>query len=83
MQDNGTALQQKCHQLVVYKVDHKKYNKDNYACYLNLPSRMFELSANSKPSAPGLSLLLKDNLVIETNLCSTKLTQDGMSALIE
>lgn len=77
MQDNGTALQQKCHQLVVYKVDHKKYNKENYACYLTLPSRTCDLTTNSKPSAPGLSLLPKDFVVIETNLCSTKLTQDG------
>lgn len=77
MIDNGTALQQKCHQLIVYKIDHKKYNKDNQLSYLGLPSRTFELSTNSKPSAQGLSLLPKDSFVIETNLCSTKLTQDG------
>lgn len=77
MQDNGTTLQHKCHQLIVYKIDHKKYDKDTQLCYLNLPSRLFELAANPKPSAAGLSVSAKDSFVIESNLCSTKLTQDG------
>lgn len=79
MQDNGTTLQHKCHQLVVYKIDHKKYDKDTQSCYLTLPSRTFELSANAKPSAGGLSIAPKDSFTILTNLCSTKLTQDGKS----
>lgn len=82
MQDNGTTLQHKSHQLVVYKIDHKKYDSENIACYLNLPSRHFELVTNPKPSANGLSLNAKDSFLIETNLCSTKLTQDGKWPLL-
>lgn len=77
MQDNGTTLQHKCHQLIVYKIDHKKYDKDTQLCYLSLPSRTFEIPSNTKPSAAGLTMSSKDLFVIETNLCSTKLTQDG------
>lgn len=78
MQDNGTTLQHKCHQLIVYKIDHKKYDKDTQLCYLELPSRSFELSTNAKPSAGGLTISPKDSFTVESNLCSTKLTQDGM-----
>lgn len=77
MQDNGTTLQHKCHQLVVYKIDHKKYDKETQLCYLELPSRSFELSSNAKPSSGGLTISPKDSFTVETNLCSTKLTQDG------
>lgn len=77
MQDNGTTLQHECHQLVVYKIDHKKYDKDDQSCYLSLPSRTFELSTNTKVTAGGLSISPKDSFTILTNLCSTKLTQDG------
>lgn len=82
MQDNGTTLQHKCHQLIVYKIDHKKYDKDTQSCYLDLPSRTFELAANLKPSAGGLSFSSKDSFNILTNLCSTKLTQDGKYGLV-
>lgn len=77
MQDNGTTLQHKSHKLVVYKIDHKKYDKETQACYLELPSQTFEVAPNSKPSAGGLIWSSKDIFVVETNLCSTKLTQDG------
>lgn len=77
MQDNGTTLQHKCHQLIVYKIDHKKYDKDDQTNYLSLPSRTTELSVNSKPSTGGLTISPKDYFTILTNLCSTKLTQDG------
>lgn len=77
MQDNGTTLQHKDHQLIVYKIDHKKYDKDTQSCYLNLPSQSFELATNPKPSAGGLTISPKDSFTILTNLCSTKLTQDG------
>lgn len=77
MQDNGTTLQHKCHQLVVYKIDHKKYDKETQLAYLELPSRTFELSNNAKPSGGGLSIAPKDSFTVESNLCSTKLTQDG------
>lgn len=77
MQDNGTTLQHDCHCLIVYKIDQKKFDKDTQLNYLTLPSRIFELGKNPKPSAAGLSLSSKDSFTIETNLCSTKLTQDG------
>ncbi|KAJ6638701.1 Dedicator of cytokinesis protein 1 [Pseudolycoriella hygida] len=76
MQDNGTTLQHDSHNLVVYKIDQKKFDKDAQFNYLTLPSRTFELTKASKPSAPGLSLSLKDSFVIRTNVCSTKLTKD-------
>lgn len=83
MQDNGTTLQHKCHQLIVYKIDHRKYDKDTQSCYLNLPSRTTEiLVSNTKPSSGGLTISPKDSFTIETNLCSTKLTQDGKLKLI-
>lgn len=75
-QDNGTTLSQDKHSLVVYKIDYKKYEKETQFNYYTLPSQSFELLATPKPSAPGFSLLHKDSFVIETNLCSTKLTQD-------
>lgn len=77
MQENGTTLQHKCHQLIVYKIDHKKYDKDTQSCYLNLPSRLCDLQPNAKPSSGGLTISPKDSFTIFTNLCSTKLTQDG------
>lgn len=81
MQNNGTTLQHKCHQLIVYKIDQKKYDKDTEHNYLNLPSRTFELNGIPKPSATAFSLSPKDSFTIETNLCSTKLTQDGKCLL--
>lgn len=74
-QDNGTTLHQGTHTLVVYKIDHKKY-EGNHFNYYTLPSRDFEVSTSSKPQAPGFSLLPKDIFKIDINLCSTKLTQD-------
>lgn len=79
MQNNGTTLQHSLHNLAVYKVDNKKYDIETHLTYLNLPSRTDELIGNAKPSVVGLSLLSKDAFTIETNLCSTKLTQDGKS----
>lgn len=80
MQDNGTTLQHKCHQLIVYKIDkNKKYDKDIEYNYLNLPSmNTFDTKINTqKLSSPPYSVSQKDSFIIETNLCSTKLTQDG------
>lgn len=76
LQDNGTTLHHEKHKLLVYKIDYKKYDKDNQFNYLSLPSRHYELLATPKPSAVGFTLLPKDCFEIKTNLCSTKLTQD-------
>lgn len=77
MQDNGTTLQHDSHNLIVYKIDQKKFDKEAQYGYLTLPSRTFELTKNAKPSAPGLSVSAKDSFTIRTNVCSTKLTKDG------
>ncbi|XP_035891383.1 dedicator of cytokinesis protein 2 isoform X4 [Anopheles stephensi] len=77
MNDDGTTLQHKRHTLLVYKIDHKKYDDETQFNYLHLPSLTDELpNGSSKPSISGFSLASKDSFIIETNLCSTKLTQN-------
>lgn len=80
LQPDGTTLQHSKHQLLVYKIDHKKLkdDKDSHLNYMQLPAHVSELAAHPKPSTAGLTLMPKDSFVIETNLCSTKLTQNGM-----
>lgn len=47
--------------------------------YLGLASRKSELTeTNNRISVPGLSLANKDVFMIQSNICSTKLTQNGM-----
>lgn len=43
---------------------------------MELPATIAELQG-TKPSVAGLVLLSKDQLTIDINLCSTKLTQSG------
>jgi dedicator of cytokinesis protein 1 len=75
-QENGTTLQQGLHNLVVYKLDYKKYDEKTAFNYYSLPSRTFELSTVSKPAISGYTIAIKDTFVVDINLCSTKLTQD-------
>ncbi|XP_039295839.1 dedicator of cytokinesis protein 1 [Nilaparvata lugens] len=75
MQENGTTLKDTTHEILVYKVDHKKYEPTDLS-YLNLPSTRAELCEGIKPSVQGLSLTNKDSFLIHTNVCSTKLTQN-------
>ncbi|KAF4529699.1 hypothetical protein B566_EDAN016654, partial [Ephemera danica] len=75
MQENGTTLRDTVHDLLVYKVDHKKYD-DNDLGYLTLPSTRSEWTEGQKPQCNGLILSAKDILTIATNVCSTKLTQN-------
>ncbi|XP_058798317.1 dedicator of cytokinesis protein 1 isoform X2 [Phymastichus coffea] len=78
MQKNGTTLQDTQHELLVYKIDNKKYD-DYDSNYLRLPStkeELNELGLEKKPSLGPLSLSSKDNFLIATNVCSTKLTQN-------
>lgn len=47
--------------------------------YLGLASRKSELTeTNNRISVAGLSLANKDMFVIQSNICSTKLTQNGL-----
>lgn len=62
----------------ILQIDHKKFDSMDIA-YLNLASRKTELiETNNRISVPGLSLANKDVFMIQTNICSTKLTQNGM-----
>ncbi|XP_023214491.1 dedicator of cytokinesis protein 1-like, partial [Centruroides sculpturatus] len=90
MQENGTTLKDEIHELLVYKIDHKKFD-ENDAHYLSLPTTKMELelfqqlhgNTNNNPSRlsvlsypSGLILNLKDSFSISTLVCSTKLTQN-------
>lgn len=75
MQENGTTLKDDKHSLVVYKIDHKKFDEKSMD-YFNLPSEISELKDGQKPQAAGLTLSSKDSFVISSNICSTKLTQN-------
>ena len=76
IQDNGTTLKDTQHELLVYKLDHRKFDENDTA-YLKLPSTRAELGPDGgKPSSSGLSMNNKDSLLIASCLCSTKLTQN-------
>ena len=88
MNENRTTIKDKQHNLIIYKVDAKKFdNLDNAFKFLvNKPSTKNEnekLSNSTKNllltngnSTNGLSINLKDSFLIETIICSTKLTQN-------
>jgi hypothetical protein len=59
-----------------FQIDHKKF-EDSDMGYLSLPSTRDELTEGQKPQHGGLSLSSKDSFTIHTNVCSTKLTQNG------
>ncbi|KAG8178683.1 hypothetical protein JTE90_011611 [Oedothorax gibbosus] len=89
MQENGTTLKDEIHELLVYKIDYKKFD-DNDISYMKLPSTRHELeryiSANCPPtpsknsnnviSSNGLVLSSKDSFHMGSLVCSTKLTQN-------
>ncbi|KAJ8931902.1 hypothetical protein NQ314_015171 [Rhamnusium bicolor] len=77
MQENGTTLPDARHSLVVYKIDHKKFDESSLD-YFKLPSTINEVKDNikEKPQVPGLSMSTKDSFSISSNICSTKLTQN-------
>ncbi|XP_011063239.1 PREDICTED: dedicator of cytokinesis protein 1 isoform X2 [Acromyrmex echinatior] len=78
MQRNGTTLQDIQHELLVYKLEQKKYEESDIS-YFKLPStrgELAELNMEKKPSLGSLTLTSKDSFLIATNICSTKLTQN-------
>ncbi|CAH1170856.1 unnamed protein product [Phaedon cochleariae] len=77
MQDDGTTLKDAKHNLIVYKIDHKKFD-ETVLDYFSLPSSLWDLRDNvkEKPQVPGLSMSSKDSFCISSNICSTKLTQN-------
>lgn len=76
-QKNGIILPDGTYHLIVYKLD-KKYDKSTQSNYLSLPSFVSDLTDNPKPSISGFSYSASEGtkFSIQTNLCSTKLTQD-------
>jgi dedicator of cytokinesis protein 1 len=76
MQENGTTLKDARHNLVVYKIDYKKFDEKGLD-YFKLPSIATDVKDNgSKQQIAGLTMS-KDSFVISSNICSTKLTQNG------
>lgn len=76
MQNDGTTLKDAKHNLVVYKIDHKKVTNGNMD-YFKLPSTEEDLKFNSKRQSGGYSYSTKDSFIIASNICSTKLTQNS------
>lgn len=92
MNENGTTLSDRNHELLVYKVDHKRYDESEIA-YLKLPSSREELEKRVNDSnhninhigvkqlssmfqTNGIQISPKDSFSISTVVCSTKLTQN-------
>lgn len=91
MQENGTTLNDEVHELLVYRLDHKRHAESD-TTYLTLPATRAEFNAivqnsstpNAQPNkaqlasfqAGGISLAIKDSFQISTLVCSTKLTQN-------
>ncbi|XP_045614067.1 dedicator of cytokinesis protein 1 isoform X2 [Procambarus clarkii] len=76
MQNNGTTLLNTEHELIVYKIDGKKWN-DNDNNYLNLPWQRVDGEEIVKSWNHGVAPSLKDSFTISTTFCSTKLTQNA------
>ncbi|XP_042238025.1 dedicator of cytokinesis protein 1-like isoform X2 [Homarus americanus] len=76
MQSNGTTLLNTEHELIVYKIDGKKWN-DGDSNYLSLPWRRINGEEIVKSWNHGVAPSLKDSFTISTTFCSTKLTQNA------
>ena len=92
MNENGTTMSDQSHELLVYKVDHKRFDDSDIA-YLKLPSTREELEKRVNDTnhninqinvkqlsnmfqTNGIQISPKDSFLISTVVCSTKLTQN-------
>ncbi|XP_066248093.1 dedicator of cytokinesis protein 1 isoform X1 [Euwallacea similis] len=75
MQENGVTLSDALHNLIVYRIDYKKFDEESLE-YIKLPCFTSEMKDNQKPQLAGLTASTKDSFNISTNICSTKLTQN-------
>ncbi|XP_066966939.1 dedicator of cytokinesis protein 1 isoform X9 [Macrobrachium rosenbergii] len=76
MQENGTTLFNTEHDLIIYKIDPKKWQDDDIS-YLKLSWRRVNGEDLNKVWNYGLAPSSKDNFTISTTFCSTKLTQNA------
>ncbi|XP_069941837.1 dedicator of cytokinesis protein 1 isoform X2 [Cherax quadricarinatus] len=76
MQSNGTTLLNTEHELIVYKIDGKKWTDGDYN-YLSLPWQRVNGEELVKSWNHGLAPSMKDSFTISTIFCSTKLTQNA------
>ncbi|XP_055899924.1 dedicator of cytokinesis protein 1-like isoform X3 [Biomphalaria glabrata] len=78
LNDNGTTLEDQIHELLVYKIETKKY--DDAALYLKLPCSRQELesfpAASNHKQSGGLALSHRDSFFVYSYVCSTKLTHN-------
>lgn len=81
-----TAVRDGLHDLLVYKIENKKLSSSlgdigQQIKYLDLPFLKNNQYHLKQKAASALTFLPKDNFVVQTTLCSTKLTQNEGSAL--
>ena len=89
MNENGTTIKDKQHNLIIYKVDTKKFESNLDGAFKHLLSKPSTKGETEKltnsdknlllingNSTNGLTINLKDSFIIETIICSTKLTQN-------